>query len=82
MAGTSKPPGKLGPPAGAYGRNSIPTRRPRQSFCVVAIAVGGAKAVTSTKRLDARLVFGLPIIPAMEKERQRAIGPMSIWNLR
>jgi hypothetical protein len=51
-------------------------------FCVVAIVAGGAKAVTSTKRLDARLVFGLPIIPAMEKERQRAIGPMSIWNLR
>src|SRR5262245_24702363 len=26
--------------------------------------------------LDARLVFGLPMIPAMEKSVKRAIGPM------
>jgi hypothetical protein len=75
MAGTSKPPVELGPPAGPYGRDSIPTRRPRQSFRRDCGGRPGANAVTSTKRLDARLVFGLPMIPAIEKERQRATGP-------
>jgi hypothetical protein len=77
MAGTSKRPLEMGrwpaPMAAILSQRDV---RDKVSCVSRLRREAGRQRRDFNQGLDARLVFGLPMIPAMEKSVKSAIGPM------